>query len=757
MLCRTQPNHASTSQGASLDSESQPTLVLNMFDSDTFSSEEMGRVTVHLKDIDQTGTVVDKWYKLENTEKATNITGEIHLRFQYSRGLPTSLPIDINTPPKDVTEDNPEEVSRSIANVASLTEDDVKLKECPSRELENAIDTVLEGKGPNEIHVVVVKAKGLLAMDKSMMENIKSIKLPSIGFGKKKKSKGEMKDDKKGGKAGTSDPFVQVYTTSTTGKVSCKTEVIKKTTEPVWETNNNFKIAEADEGADLIFEIRDDDLVSSEFMGKVVIPMKTFASRAEIREWYTIKNKDNENDTDTDRGYLLVAVKWIYNPAILSEAEAIDPSDMGPPMDIAPDIDVKPANRVNIFVLRARNIPVMDKNMFSSGGSSDPVVKLSYDKEKHKTKVVKKNLYPVFMERFFFDRVLSTTSKNTIEVTVEDYDLTGNDFIGRVKIPLISLKDRTEVRHWFKLGNKEGKTDGKDRGELLLAVRWTYDPKAKPPKAAGGGLDDLNDAKPKRKITTVPKRKITKAKKVEPVVVLPPEPRLLENYGNWGEYQDMETKQIYWYNNVSRVSTWEMPGFVKDEKRKRMIRSIKEHTEKALQACDKSAYFNFKQLIKDERDRAFKTLSNIAKKALHEDKMRRFMVFLLHQELKELGAALRPWKELLVRQEDHEVEAAALEVQRVVRSFLERRRHSATERGIAIHYVRLKVNKMSLEHKEKMETIERGDGFALVGEMALENAEEEVLDGIYASMLDIVAEEIAREMEVYEQEAERLR
>ena len=144
-----------------------------MFDSDTFSSEEMGRVTVHLKDIDQTGTVVDKWYKLENTEKATNITGEIHLRFQYSRGLPTSLPIDINTPPKDVTEDNPEEVSRSIANVASLTEDDVKLKECPSRELENAIDTVLEGKGPNEIHVVVVKAKGLLAMDKSMMENIK--------------------------------------------------------------------------------------------------------------------------------------------------------------------------------------------------------------------------------------------------------------------------------------------------------------------------------------------------------------------------------------------------------------------------------------------------------------------------------------------------------------------------------------------------------------------------------------------------------
>ena len=30
-------------KGANLDSKSQPTLVLNMFDSDTFSSEEMGR------------------------------------------------------------------------------------------------------------------------------------------------------------------------------------------------------------------------------------------------------------------------------------------------------------------------------------------------------------------------------------------------------------------------------------------------------------------------------------------------------------------------------------------------------------------------------------------------------------------------------------------------------------------------------------------------------------------------------------------
>ena len=97
----------------------------------------------------------------------------------------------------------------------------------------------------------------------------------------------------------------------------------------------------------------------------------------------------------------------------------MDPNDIGPPMEIDPaDVDLKPANRVHIFIIRARKLQVMDKNMFSSGGSSDPVVKLQYDKEVLKSKVIKKSLNPVWMGRFHFDRVLSTISKNMVEIII---------------------------------------------------------------------------------------------------------------------------------------------------------------------------------------------------------------------------------------------------------------------------------------------------------------------------------------------------
>jgi hypothetical protein len=90
---------------------------------------------------------------------------------------------------------------------------------------------------------------------------------------------------------------------------------------------------------------------------------------------------------DEDRGKLLVATRWVYNPRLISEAEALDPNDMGPPLEVAHDKPNKQPNRVTIFVIRARKLQVMDKNMFSSGGSSDPVVTIKYDDEKKKTKV----------------------------------------------------------------------------------------------------------------------------------------------------------------------------------------------------------------------------------------------------------------------------------------------------------------------------------------------------------------------------------
>ncbi|GMI11378.1 hypothetical protein TrVE_jg4950 [Triparma verrucosa] len=626
--------------------------------------------------------------------------------------------------------------------MAELSEEDVALEKSFTPPLQ-VDDVKIDGKDLNELHVMVIKAKYIEAMDKSMFSGVK---LPSLGLGKKKK-KDKEKDPDKG--KGTSDPFVEVKTTSN-GK-GFKTETIKKTLEPVWE-NNVFAIPESDPTGEVTLELRDSDMLTSEFMGKISVPMASLKARTEVRQWHDLLNIDGV--IDKDRGKLLVALRWIYNPSILSEAEAVDKNDLGPPLEIDPeDKLIKPANRVHIFVIRARGLPVMDKNMFSSGGSSDPMVTLSYDEEKKKSKIVKKNLNPVWMERFYFDRVLSTISKNLVEIKVEDYDLAGNDFMGKVSIPLVLLKERKESRLWMKLENEKGTNDGKERGEILIAARWVYDPKANPPKVPGA-LDDLEDMKPRR-ISTVPKQKKRRETKVDAYII--PEPRVTDTYGNWQEIEEPQSKNIYWFNTVTRVSTWDEPGFVIEEKRRRMIKRVKEHTEKSLWNCDESAYHNFRTEVIACRDRAFRWLSRYGSEELHRHRMEKFMDFLLDQHKRQLGSAFRPWKELMIREEEHEREGAALEIQRVVRSWIIRRRHATTELGMQLHYIKVKVREFSLIHKEKMRMIMNGDGFALVGQMTLDALEDNEVDAVFEDMLEIIVDETAREMEVYEAEAERLR
>ncbi|GMH93018.1 hypothetical protein TrST_g3840 [Triparma strigata] len=66
--------------------ESQPTLRLTIFDSDTFSSEEMGKIEIPLPSIDQSTTMTSKWFPLEKSEKMKkDVTGQVLIELQYSK------------------------------------------------------------------------------------------------------------------------------------------------------------------------------------------------------------------------------------------------------------------------------------------------------------------------------------------------------------------------------------------------------------------------------------------------------------------------------------------------------------------------------------------------------------------------------------------------------------------------------------------------------------------------------------------------
>ncbi|WOL12096.1 C2 and GRAM domain-containing protein [Canna indica] len=119
-----------------------------------------------------------------------------------------------------------------------------------------------------------------------------------------------------------------------------------------------------------------------------------------------------------------------------------------------------------VHVIEARNLTATDHN-----GPSDPYVKLQLGKHRAKTKVVKKNLNPLWDEEFSF-RVGDLSEELVVSVLDEDKYFT-DDFLGQVKVPLSEVLDAENLSlgiKWYQLQPKGKKSRSKNCGEICLAI-----------------------------------------------------------------------------------------------------------------------------------------------------------------------------------------------------------------------------------------------------------------------------------------------
>ena len=181
-------------------------------------------------------------------------------------------------------------------------------------------------------------------------------------------------------------------------------------------------------------------------------------------------------------------------------AEEID-CRIGPEIN---DVHLTAPNELRVAIIQARNLPAMDRNFLGQLSTSDPLVTVSCAGRRLSSSVKHKSLFPVWNEilplRVCPQNAVDTTPLQ-LEVTVDDWDdLTGNDFIGRVDIPLTLLRDGKTRRHWHALRDRprlpasaesilEGPSSGlpgiprslenhgtrsTPRGEIELALQWRH-------------------------------------------------------------------------------------------------------------------------------------------------------------------------------------------------------------------------------------------------------------------------------------------
>lgn len=128
----------------------------------------------------------------------------------------------------------------------------------------------------------------------------------------------------------------------------------------------------------------------------------------------------------------------------------------------------------------------MDKNLFSKGGSSDPMCTVTCGNHApQKTEIVKKNLNPEWNASFRWNIHEDDLHDTTVKFVVDDYDMaSGNDFMGKFEFDTSELLDGVERRQWHPLTDEtpdEVEDAGQDLGHVLVGYRLIHNPAFAPP------------------------------------------------------------------------------------------------------------------------------------------------------------------------------------------------------------------------------------------------------------------------------------
>jgi len=345
-------------------------------------------------------------------------------------------------------------------------------EEGSEEEDEDEVDVAARLRIPNELCVAVVRARGLLAVDKALM-----------------------------GGEGTSDPQLTLEVDGFVVKTTC----IRKNLNPIWREVLRLPLpvrlpTKPDKAGDeereesrarLVVSVEDVDLMGeNDFMGRTLsVGLESLSTMWGPPRWYDLADEHGAVDPAKPRGSVELRLRVRHNPALLERALVPEATEVDDPlMPETPEHAELPPNELRVTLWRGRRLSVMDKALFGKGGSSDPLVKfriLSGSTVTSTTK--KKTLEPEWGESW----VLTADAPDGIlEATLWDFDaISGNDFMGKVNIPLAKLRHRSTTRRWYGLSDASGRRSG-PRGDLDLQLRWVHNPGASKSKVGTQHTED---------------------------------------------------------------------------------------------------------------------------------------------------------------------------------------------------------------------------------------------------------------------------
>ncbi|KAL4571443.1 hypothetical protein LXL04_018202 [Taraxacum kok-saghyz] len=277
---------------------------------------------------------------------------------------------------------------------------------------------------------------------------------------------------------GKSDPFAKIYIRPLRSKMKTS-KVIDNDLNPVWNEHFEF-VVEDISTQHLTVKIYDDDgLQASELIGCAQVKLSELVP-AKVKDVWLNLVKDLEIHRDNkDRGK--VHLELLYYPhgvgngfvnpfnSIYSMTSLEKVLEDGLGVGNGDVIDnerrmVITRGVLSVTVISGEDLPPADLS-----GKADPFVVLSMKKTgtKTKTRVVNKNLNPIWNQTFDF--VVEDGLHDMLIAEVWDHDTFGKDYMGRCILTLTRVILEGEYKDDFKV-------EGAKSGKLSLNLKWLAQP-----------------------------------------------------------------------------------------------------------------------------------------------------------------------------------------------------------------------------------------------------------------------------------------
>ncbi|XP_065194559.1 multiple C2 and transmembrane domain-containing protein 2-like isoform X2 [Sycon ciliatum] len=258
---------------------------------------------------------------------------------------------------------------------------------------------------------------------------------------------------------GFSDPYCKFRL----GAEKWKSRIITKSLNPEWK--EKFEMRMIDGASDILYvTVFDKDYASKDdFMGSCEVDIASLAP--DVTHNLTKTLADGEGEIN-----FLLTITGLKDP---SDFAGVDPQD---PESLRTDqvlqsyclqktmTDLQDVGILMVKVIKAAGLTAAD-----IGGTSDPFVTIELGNSMVRTETVYKTVNPEWGKVFFL-KVKDIHSQ--LDITVSDEDRDKSEFLGRIKIPLLSIIPG-ETR-WYAL--KDTKLRSIYKGQLELQFDLIYNP-----------------------------------------------------------------------------------------------------------------------------------------------------------------------------------------------------------------------------------------------------------------------------------------